>query len=307
MGLMTSPLRGADGNVEFLLHGHVGAAQPRGARCLDRADRCRGRCRRSTAMSTVGLFVHGGRDDAIALARTVAAWLVSAATRRARAREAELLVGAVHPADDPQAMDLVVAIGGDGTVLRAARRAVAADADVVGINLGELGYLAEIEPDGWEAALARLLRRHPPARGAHARRGALADGPELPPGLNEVVIEKQALGRTVRLGVSIDGDFFTSYVADGLILATPTGSTAYSLSARGPIVAPSHRALVMTPVSPHTLFDRSLVLEPRQRRRGHRARRPRRGHLHRRAGARPAGRSGPPSRVHRPRPTRPGS
>jgi len=66
----------------------------------------------------------------------------------------------------------------------------------------------------------------------------------------------------VRLGVSIDGAFFTSYVADGLIVATPTGSTAYSLSARGPIVAPSHRALVMTPVSPHTLFDRSLILGP---------------------------------------------
>jgi NAD+ kinase len=84
----------------------------------------------------------------------------------------------------------------------------------------------------------------------------------LAPGLNEVVVEKQALGRTVRLGVSIDGTYFTSYVADGLIVATATGSTAYSLSARGPIVAPSHRALVLTPVSPHSLFDRALVLAP---------------------------------------------
>lgn len=214
-------------------------------------------------MSTVGLFVHGGRDDAIALGRTVAAWLAERGhTVVLDPGEAEL-IGAPGPSlsDAGADLDLVVAIGGDGTVLRATRRAVTADADVLGINLGELGYLAEVEPDAWEVALGAYLA------GTHrleermlvaARTAAGA----LPPGLNEVVIEKQALGRTIRLGVGIDGGYFTSYVADGLIVATPTGSTAYSLSARGPIVAPSHRALVMTPVSPHTLFDRSLVLGP---------------------------------------------
>lgn len=201
-------------------------------------------------MSTVGLFVHGGRDDAIALGRTVSDWL------RERGHVVVPETDEQHPD-----LDLVVAIGGDGTVLRATRRAVAADADVLGINLGELGYLAEVEPDAWEVALDAYFS------GAHRldERMLVAsrtDAGELPPGLNEVVIEKQALGRTIRLEVSIDGRFFTSYVADGLIVATPTGSTAYSLSARGPIVAPSHRALVMTPVSPHTLFDRSLILGP---------------------------------------------
>jgi NAD+ kinase len=199
-------------------------------------------------MSAVGLFVHGGRDDATALGRTVASWL--------RDRGHHVVVD-----PDGSDLDLVVAIGGDGTVLRAARRAVAADADVLGVNLGELGYLAEVEPAAWEAALdAYFAGTHQiEERMLVASRAA---GRDLPPGLNEVVIEKQALGRTIRLEVSIDGRFFTSYVADGLIVATPTGSTAYSLSARGPIVAPSHRALLMTPVSPHTLFDRSLVLEP---------------------------------------------
>ena len=86
--------------------------------------------------------------------------------------------------------------------------------------------------------------------------------PETWTALNETVIEKQEAGHTVRLLVRIDGAAFTSYAADGLIIATPTGSTAYSLSARGPVVSPKHRALLLTPVSPHMLFDRSLVLDP---------------------------------------------
>ena len=80
--------------------------------------------------------------------------------------------------------------------------------------------------------------------------------------LNEAVLEKTPMGHTVRLSVGINGEFFTTYAADGLIVATPTGSTAYSFSARGPIVAPEHRAFVLTPVSPHMLFDRSMVFGP---------------------------------------------
>lgn len=82
--------------------------------------------------------------------------------------------------------------------------------------------------------------------------------------LNEVVIEKRDTGHTVRLDVDIDRAPFTTYAADGLIIATPTGSTAYSMSARGPILSPRLRALLVTPVSPHMLFDRSLVLDPRE-------------------------------------------
>jgi NAD+ kinase len=92
---------------------------------------------------------------------------------------------------------------------------------------------------------------------------AAGDVGRLPPAaLNEAVVEKTPMGHTVRLGVYFDGDFWTTYAADGLIVASPTGSTAYSFSARGPIVDPSHRALVLTPVSPHMLFDRSMVLDP---------------------------------------------
>lgn len=234
-------------------------------------------------MTAVALFIHSGRPDAIDAGRLIAGWLHARGhTVVATDGEADLLgADAVRAADtdrpDP-GVDLVVAIGGDGTMLRATRWAVAADADIVGVNLGQLGYLAEVEPGGWEEALTgyfagthavapRMMVAAELGGGPNpaASPGVAADPtvPHLPLGLNEVVVEKQSLGRTIRLGVSIDGRFFTSYVADGLILATPTGSTAYSLSARGPIVDPSHRAILLTPVSPHSLFDRALVLDPR--------------------------------------------
>jgi len=138
---------------------------------------------------------------------------------------------------------------------------------VLGVNVGQLGYLSAIEPEGLEGALdaffdGRFLIEE---RMLVGTRVAFADGrPDEPEteALNEIVIEKTPMGHTVRLAVSLDGEFFTTYAADGLIVATPTGSTAYSFSARGPIVAPGHRALIMTPVSPHMLFDRALVLEP---------------------------------------------
>jgi NAD+ kinase len=92
------------------------------------------------------------------------------------------------------------------------------------------------------------------------RVGEQVEGPWT--ALNEAVLEKEESGHTVRLLVDIDGAPFTSYAADGLIVATPTGSTAYSLSARGPVISPTHRAMLLTPVSPHMLFDRALVLDP---------------------------------------------
>jgi NAD+ kinase len=106
-----------------------------------------------------------------------------------------------------------------------------------------------------QAALHRSGADRDSAQGA-------IDDTEMWTALNEAVVEKQEAGHTVRLLVRIDGAAFTSYAADGLIIATPTGSTAYSLSARGPVVSPKHRALLLTPVSPHMLFDRSLVLDP---------------------------------------------
>ena len=158
----------------------------------------------------------------------------------------------------------MISLGGDGTMLRAVDLAYEAGVPVLGVNVGQMGYLTEVEP-------ARLRRRpRPPASRATTRSTSAWCSRSTvesagPAGgrwfaLNEAVLEKVHTGRLARLEVEINGTFFTTYAADGVIVATPTGSTAYSFSARGPIVSPRHRCLLLTPVSPHMLFDRSLVL-----------------------------------------------
>jgi NAD+ kinase len=167
-------------------------------------------------------------------------------------------------------LDVAICLGGDGTMLRTVDLVAADGVPVVGVNVGQLGYLTEVEPSGLRMALKRFLAgSYEVEERMLIQVRVQADGHHDNPddghtylALNEVVLEKTPVAHTVRLGVSVDGDFFTPYAADGLIVATPTGSTAYAFSARGPIVAPTHRCLLLTPVSPHMLFDRSLVLDP---------------------------------------------
>jgi NAD+ kinase len=136
---------------------------------------------------------------------------------------------------------------------------------VMGVNVGQMGYLTEVEPADLDAALTRLLTGdfqidERMVLSVRVESAGPAAGHWY--GLNEAVLEKTRTGHMARLEVAINGAFFTTYAADGVIVATPTGSTAYSFSARGPIVSPRHRCLLLTPVSPHMLFDRSLVLDP---------------------------------------------
>lgn len=163
-------------------------------------------------------------------------------------------------------VDLVVAIGGDGTFLRAAHVAARLDAPILGVKVGRLGFLTEVEPDEAlgliRAALAGKAR-------IEERMTAVAeaeDGSTFPPQwcLNEIMVEKRARERMVRLRVEVDGDHVTTFPADGVIVATPTGSTAYSFSARGPIVTPQVECLVLSPIAAHMVFDRSIVLAPDQ-------------------------------------------
>jgi NAD+ kinase len=221
-------------------------------------------------MAEVGLVLHQHRPLVREVAERAVDWLTANGHRvRVTEADADLLpeVRGVGDLEFSSGLDLVVSLGGDGTMLRAVHLVAAEEVDVLGINIGHLGYLTEVEPRALESSLERYFG------GEHTIEQRMLvsvdvrcqldeGGTRTERALNEAVLEKTAAGHTVRLAVSIDGEFFTTYAADGLIVATPTGSTAYAFSARGPIIDPTHRAMLLTPVSPHMLFDRSLVLEP---------------------------------------------
>ena len=214
--------------------------------------------------------MHPRQPLARSLAAELAEWLQAesheVAVPEADARSADLEHLACHDAEVGRC-DLVVSLGGDGSILRAVRLASPGSVAVLGVNFGQLAYLAEVEPGHAREAITRWLSGDfeiVERMRLDVRVAAIPDDDLSEPlgALNEAVVEKLDRGRSIRLGLSIDGRHFTSYRADGLIVASPTGSTAYSLSVGGPILAPTHQALVVTPVSPHSLFDRSLVLPP---------------------------------------------
>lgn len=155
---------------------------------------------------------------------------------------------------------VVVAVGGDGTMLEAARFATAADADIVGINVGRVGFLAEVEV-GEVDALAEVLTRGGYGIKERMTLAATHDG-TTQVGLNDVVVEKNASQQMISVEVDVDGERFLTYRADGVIVATPTGSSAYNLSAGGPLIDPRIAAMVITPVAAYSLFSAPVVLHP---------------------------------------------
>jgi NAD+ kinase len=222
-------------------------------------------------MATVTFLVHPERADALALATDTADWLTGRGdvarilSFSGPDRVAEAGVDVDLAAVDLAGSDVAVSLGGDGTFLRVVRLAATADVPVLGVNFGRLGYLPDLGPDEVRGALQKVLE----GEAAIEERCALevsisdrsiADDISTLLALNEVVIEKIDFGHTVHLATTIDGEQALTYSADGLIVATPTGSTAYNLSAGGPILAPTLRAMVVTPVAPHFSLDRSLVL-----------------------------------------------
>jgi NAD+ kinase len=220
-------------------------------------------------VASVGLLVHHVHSDAARLARDAATWLMERG-HEVRLPESDAAVtGLVTLGADgdtfTKGLDLAVSLGGDGTMLRTVDLVADGDVPVLGVNLGHLGYLTEVEPSQLEDALTRFFA------GEHRIETRLrmavevsADGVSagVRPALNEAVLSKTPSGQMARVLVTVDGEPFTTYAADGVIVATPTGSTAYAWSAGGPLVDPSHEALLLTPVAAHMLFDRSLVLPP---------------------------------------------
>jgi NAD+ kinase len=211
------------------------------------------------------LVVKRDRRRAVQLGRQVLAALTK--------RGLTVLVDAAAPlgnaptapkADLARRVDLLVVLGGDGTLLSVARHA-AASVPILGVNMGELGFLTEITEGEALELLGRVLagryeiEQRMTLAAVLERRGRTVRRYRA---LNDVVVSNGALARIVNLTISVDGHPFTTYRADGVIVATPTGSTAYSLSVGGPIVEPSLATLLVSPISPHTLSNRPVVLRP---------------------------------------------
>jgi NAD+ kinase len=230
-------------------------------------------------VTAVGFVVHGGRRSAVATAASLMRWLASrevdvrvldedpgrsspiGAGVARLAEESQGLLAA--PEDFATGLDVVVSVGGDGTFLRAAHYAVKVGAPVVGVNVGRLGFLTAVDPVDAEGVIASALEGRAiveERRAVVAEPMAGTDWTAPRWGLNEVMVEKAARHRVLRVAVFLAGEYVTTFSGDGVIVATATGSTAYSFSARGPIVSPGVECLVVTPIAAHMVFDRSFVI-----------------------------------------------
>lgn len=165
----------------------------------------------------------------------------------------------------PEDTECILVVGGDGTLIRSARDLGGYDYPLVGINFGKLGYLAEIEKDNIISSLDKLMadeyyiEERMMIEGTLYRDGKVF-GKDV--ALNDIVLNRSGLLRVIEFNIHVNGEFLNLYSADGIIISTPTGSTAYNLSAGGPIVSPDASLILITPLCPHTLNTRSIVLPP---------------------------------------------
>jgi NAD+ kinase len=217
--------------------------------------------------SRVGLVAKAGQRSIAEEISHITAWLEKLDVEVVLDEAAAELAGAdarvIERPGLAAAVDLLVVLGGDGTLLSIARPAATAGTPVLGINYGSLGFLTQTSREEIYEALDRVLQ----GMFVSSRRMMLRASIEHPDGsvmswdvLNDAVVNKTSLARIMEYEVAVDGEFVSRYRADGLIVATPTGSTAYSLSAGGPLIMPEMDAIVVCPISPHSLANRPLVL-----------------------------------------------
>lgn len=217
----------------------------------------------------IGIFVKPDRLDFAQHLREIVDWLCAhgcdVIVDGRSAKDFQLSPVTVSPAAEiPSAVDVIIVFGGDGSLLSVARLVGDTRAPILGVNLGTLGFLTGVTLDELYPALETILAgRHRLDRRSMLKAEVRQNGTRQPTtfhSLNDVVINKGALGRMISLDVWINGDFTSAFLADGMIVSTPTGSTAYSLSAGGPIVYPALDAITLTPICPHTLTHRPLVI-----------------------------------------------
>jgi NAD+ kinase len=216
-------------------------------------------------MRGAGFVVHPYREEAIEAGRRLVAWLEE---RQVETRwfDDDVIGNPEAASAFATGLDLILSVGGDGTFLHAANVASRVGCPILGVKVGRVGFLTEVEPEEAPALLERAMT----GAARIEERLAVAAEPDdswFEPqwALNEIIVEKSARHRLVRLAVYVEQVYVTTFSADGVIVATPTGSTAYSFSAGGPIVTPTISCLLVTPVAAHMVFDRSLVLAPDER------------------------------------------
>lgn len=219
-----------------------------------------------TPVKKVGIVVKPNNPDALETARELSAWLRENKIEQVGDvliwSEKEEIDGEISGGAGVKA-DLYVVLGGDGTMISTARMVADENVLVLGINYGSLGYLTDFRIEEMFPALEAIFRGEYEIDSREMLRAEHFRGEEALGGgrvLNDVVINKAALARIIEIEVSLNRQFVNSFRADGLIVATPTGSTAYNLSAGGPIIYPSMNAVVLTPICPFTLTNRPIVV-----------------------------------------------
>ncbi|HVE80404.1 MAG TPA: NAD(+)/NADH kinase [Gemmatimonadaceae bacterium] len=217
-------------------------------------------------MTRVGVVGHRGYAELPEVLRALVAAAPGLGLTVAFEEELQAIVGAGEPLRSPDDVDALLTLGGDGTLLRGARFVDGRQVPVLGVNLGRVGFLTCCGVEDMEAALHRLAAGDFRAEARMALEACMlgAGGVERRRwrALNDVVLHKGGFARVVQLRVEANGETIATYAADGIVISTPTGSTAYSLSAGGPVVVPTVESILLTPVSPHTLAMRPVLLPP---------------------------------------------
>jgi NAD+ kinase len=232
-------------------------------------------------MKRIGIIAKKNKPEAVSIARSLVEWLqpkkievyieeemgrllfTSGPSLRAGLPLSDSSINSVERSDIPDHVEMIIVLGGDGTLLSVARLVGDHEVPILGVNLGGLGFLTEITLEELYRVLERVIQgdfitdERVVLNAAVIRRGErMAEFTVL----NDAVIDKGALSRIIDLETTINGQYLTTFKSDGLIISTPTGSTAYNLSAGGPIVYPSLHCIIVTPICPHTLTNRPIVI-----------------------------------------------